>query len=137
MLSTVRVAMWSVIIAVLLTSSGWIYYGLKREGKIEEKYKQEQVLMRKQHMEDLEAISALSTGMDAMRQGYETLDKDRSRLNRQLARAMKDEESRRYLSQPIPVGVRVVLKDSQCLQLPGSCKSGEAISSGVPGDPDH
>lgn len=126
--------MWSVIVAVLLTSAGWIYYGLKREGAREEHYKQEQALYRRQHLEDLEAISALSTGMDAMRQGYEALDKDRGRLNRELQRVKKDAESARYLNEPVPSGVRDVLKNSQCLQLPGSCNADKAVSSGVPGD---
>jgi type II secretory pathway pseudopilin PulG len=129
-----RITMWSVIVAVLLTSAGWLYYGLKREARREEHYKQEQALLRAQHKEDLEAISALSAGLGAMREGYESLDKDRGRLNRELQRVKKDAESNRYLSEPVPSGVRDVLKNSQCLQLPGSCNPDKAVSSGVPGD---
>jgi type VI protein secretion system component VasK len=62
-----RITMWSVIVAVLLTSAGWLYYGLKREARREEHYKQEQALLRAQHKEDLEAISALSAGLGRVR----------------------------------------------------------------------
>lgn len=129
-----RVTMWAVLITFLLTVGGMLWWGVKREAAREERFLAEQALYRKQHMEDLEAISALSSGLGAMKEGYDTLSKDRGRLNRQLERIKKDEATRVYLSQPVPDGVRDVLKDSQCLQLPGSCKPDQAYDSGVPGD---
>lgn len=126
--------MWAVIITALLTSAAWIYVGLKREGAIEERYKQEQALYRAQHKEDLEAISALSTAVGAMKEGYETLERDRGRLNKELQKVKKDAEAARYLGEPVPDGVRGVLKNSRCLQVPGSCRADEQHGSGVPGD---
>lgn len=129
-----RVTMWAVLITFLLTAGGMLWWGIKREAAREERFLAEQALYRKQHAEDLEAISALSSGLGAMRDGYETLSKDRSRLNRQLERIKKDEATRVYLSQPVPDGLRNVLKNSECLQLPGSCKPDQTYDSGVPGD---
>lgn len=129
-----RVGMWAAIITALLTSAAWIYVGLKREGAIEERYRQEQALYRAQHKEDLEAIAALSTAIGAMKEGYETLERDRGRLNKELQKVKKDAEAARYLGQPVPNGVRDVLKNSHCLQVPGSCGANEPNGSGVPGD---
>ncbi len=126
--------MWTALVVFLVTSAGWMYYGLKREGAIEEKYRGQIVQMRNQHREDLEAISALSSSLDVMRQGYEYLDKERGRVDRELQKAKRDAAVVRYLAQPVPSGMQSVYKDRHCLQLPGSCKPDETVASGVPGD---
>lgn len=124
MLATVRLYMYTALIVFLVTTAGWWYYGVKREVAIRADYDKRIERMYAQHREDLEAISALSVGMAALKDGFDMLSKDRKYLDRRLDELKKkDEASRTYLAQPVPSGVQSAAKGSHCLQVPGSCQS--------------
>lgn len=118
----VRFTMILAVVVFLVTSAAWWYFSTKKVLEIRADYDKRMEGLLAQHREDLEALSALSQGMQAMKDGFEALDKDRRYTSKKLEELRKkDEAARNYLAQPVPDGVQSLAKGSHCLQVPGSC----------------
>lgn len=127
--------MWTVLIAVVLTSVGWVWYGVKREATMRATYRTQIELLERHNRELLKTVDVMVDATDIMRQGYEASAKDALTMRRELDELKRmDGISRAYLKRPVPDGVQSVLKNSRCLQMPGSCLPDKPHSSGVPGD---